>query len=121
MGSVLVLPKGGAVLRRNFLRGVAGLTLASAATRRALGAGAMNHRERVDRVVAGADVDRPPFTFWHHFGLKTAEEHAARTLDFHRRYRTDLVKVMSDFPYPKPDGEVAHHLDKVRPIPAMKI
>ncbi|MCP5116293.1 MAG: hypothetical protein GY953_36150, partial [bacterium] len=31
--------------------------------------------------------------------------HAKATLDFHRRLRTDLVKVMSDFPYPKPAGK----------------
>jgi hypothetical protein len=48
---------------------------------------------------------RPPFTFWHHFRLPTAEAHAEATLSFHRAYRTDLVKVMSDFPYPKPAGK----------------
>jgi uroporphyrinogen decarboxylase len=64
----------------------------------------LSHKERVDRALAGNDVDRPPFSFWHHFGLKTPEEHAKATLDFHLKYRTDIVKVMSDFPYPKPPG-----------------
>jgi hypothetical protein len=65
----------------------------------------LDHKERVDRALAGSSVDRPPFSFWHHFGLKTPEEHAKATLDFHRAYHTDIVKVMSDFPYPKPAGK----------------
>jgi uroporphyrinogen decarboxylase len=85
------------MLRRRFLLASAGTLAASAAPR-------LSPKERVDRALAGKDVDRPPFTLWHHFGLKTAKEHAARTLEFHRAYRTDLVKVMSDFPYPRPAG-----------------
>jgi uroporphyrinogen decarboxylase len=52
-------------------------------------------------------VDRPPFTFWYHFRLHKfpGERHAAATLDFHRRLRTDLVKVMSDYPYPRAAGK----------------
>src|ERR1043165_2490001 len=69
------------------------------------GAAALSRKERVDRALAGKDVDRPPFSLWHHFGLKTAQEHAARTLEFHGAYRTDIVKVMSDFDYPKPAGK----------------
>jgi uroporphyrinogen decarboxylase len=65
---------------------------------------AMTSRERVDRALAGKDLDRPPFSLWHHFGLESQgpKAHAARTLEFHRVNSTDLVKVMSDFPYPKP-------------------
>jgi uroporphyrinogen-III decarboxylase len=66
---------------------------------------ALTHRQRVDRALKGGDVDRPPFTFWHHFGLTTPEAHAKATLDFHHEYRTDVVKVMSDFAYPKPAGK----------------
>jgi hypothetical protein len=66
------------MLRRNFLLGLAGAAAAQAIPRRP----ALSHIERVDRALAGKDLDRPPFTFWHHFGLKTPEEHAARTLDF---------------------------------------
>jgi uroporphyrinogen decarboxylase len=66
---------------------------------------ALTGPDRVRRALAGKDVDRPPFSFWHHFGLKTPEEHSAATLKFHRDYRTDIVKVMSDFPYPKPAGK----------------
>lgn len=63
-------------------------------------------RQRVDRALAGAELDRPPFSFWYHFGLEKepGERHARATLDFHRKFRTDLVKVMSDYPFPKPEG-----------------
>ena len=39
----------------------------------AYGRSSLTHKERVDRALKGADVDRPPFSFWHHFGLKTPE------------------------------------------------
>jgi uroporphyrinogen decarboxylase len=65
----------------------------------------LSRKERVDRALQGKQVDRPPFSFWHHFGLKTPQEHAKATLDFHAKYRTDIVKVMSDFAYPKPQGQ----------------
>jgi uroporphyrinogen decarboxylase len=64
----------------------------------------LTRKERVDRALAGRDVDRPPFTHWHHFGPQSAEVHAKATLDYHWKYKTDIVKVMSDFPYPKPEG-----------------
>jgi uroporphyrinogen decarboxylase len=61
----------------------------------------------VDRALRGQDVDRVPLTFWYHFGLEKLPpfRHAQATLDFHRNFRTDLVKVMSDYPYPKPAGK----------------
>jgi uroporphyrinogen decarboxylase len=70
------------------------------------GAARLTPRARVDRALAGRDVDRPPISLWHHFGLEKEgpARHAATTLAFHRDYRTDLVKVMSDFPFPKPAG-----------------
>ncbi len=63
-------------------------------------------KERIDRALRGEDVDRPPFTLWNHFGLEKSpgERHARATLAFHRKHRTDLVKVMSDFPYPRQSG-----------------
>jgi uroporphyrinogen decarboxylase len=79
-----------------------------------LGAGAsiaaaprLSSKERVDRVLAGAKLDRPPFTFWYHFldDKQPGERHAENTLNFHRKFHTDFVKVMSDYPYPKPNGE----------------
>jgi uroporphyrinogen decarboxylase len=67
---------------------------------------AMTSKERIEAALRDASADRPPFTLWHHFGLEQqgAEAHANATLQFHHDYRTDLVKVMSDFPYPKPAG-----------------
>lgn len=97
--------------RREFL-------LAASAAASVLRGATMTRKERVDRALAGETVDRTPFTFWHHFGLKTPEEHAARTLEFHRDYRTDLVKVMSDFPYPKGKGKNWYDLKLVdNPFP----
>lgn len=71
-----------------------------------LGKKKMTPRERIDAVLRAESPDRPPFSLWHHFGLESQgpEAHAKATLDFQRRYGTDLVKVMSDFPYPRPDG-----------------
>ena len=67
----------------------------------------MTSKERVDRILKGEDTDRPAFTFWYHFldQKEPGERHAELTLSFHRRLGTDLVKVMSDYPYPKPEGD----------------
>jgi uroporphyrinogen decarboxylase len=101
------------MLRRNFLLSAAGAAAAPAFLR----AAELFHIDRVDRALAGKELDRPPFTFWHHFGLKTPEEHAARTLAFHRAYRTDIVKVMSDFPYPKPASKWYELKVEANPFP----
>lgn len=79
----------------------------------------LTSKERVDRALKGADVDRPPFTLWHHFGLEKhpGERHAQATLEFHRKFRTDLVKVMSDYPYPKPPGEWYRLKVETNPFP----
>jgi uroporphyrinogen decarboxylase len=73
----------------------------------ALAATKMTGKQRVDRALKGQDVDRSPFTYWHHFGLQKlpGERLAEATLAFHRQFRTDLVKVMSDYPFPKPGGK----------------
>jgi len=97
------------MFRRTFL-----LAPAAAALRGA----ALDPRERIDRALAGREVDRPPFCFWHHFGLKTPEDHARATLEFHRQYRTDFVKVMSDFPYPRPAGKWYELRPEANPFPA---
>jgi len=90
--------------RRRFLAASAAALTAPAAL--VHGAATLSARERIDRVLAGRDVDRPPISLWHHFGLEKdgPARHAEATLAFHRAYRTDLVKVMSDFPFPKPAG-----------------
>ncbi len=64
-------------------------------------------RERVNRVLAGEEPDRQPFSFWYHFldENQPGSVHAENTLAFHQEFHTDIVKVMSDYPYPKPDGD----------------
>ena len=91
--------------RRAFLSGAAaaavGLAAAKSAFARKSGAPALSHKDRVDKALAGQDVDRPPFTFYRHYGRPTAQLEAQDHLDFHRVYNTDIVKVMNDFDYPK--------------------
>lgn len=64
-------------------------------------AGSLTHKERVDRALRGQDVDRPPYTFYHHYKRPTPQLEAEDHLNFHRNYHTDIVKVMNDFDYPK--------------------
>lgn len=72
------------------------------------GKGLLTSAERVRRALGGQDVDRRPISLWNHFGLEKEgpKRHAEQTVAFHRAYGTDLVKVMSDFPYPKPTGSL---------------
>lgn len=80
----------------------------------------LSPKERVSRVLAGREPDRPPFSFWHHFHDEDqpGRKHAAVTLDFARRFQLDIVKVMSDYPYPKGGGAQWHELKVVdNPFP----
>jgi uroporphyrinogen-III decarboxylase len=88
--------------RRSFLRSAAA-TASLALTRPVFGKSTANltHKERVDRALAGRDLDRPPFTFYHHYKRPTPQLEAQDHLEFHRTYNTDIVKVMNDFDYPK--------------------
>jgi uroporphyrinogen decarboxylase len=90
--------------RRNFLSAAfasAGLALARPIFGKKAGASTLSHKERVDRALRGEDLDRPPFTFYHHYKRPTAQLEAQDHLDFHRTYNTDIVKVMNDFDYPQ--------------------
>jgi uroporphyrinogen decarboxylase len=89
--------------RRKFLSSSVTAGLAATARGFAIGTDSahLNHKERVDRALRGEDVDRPPFTFYHHYKRPTARLEAQDHLDFHRTYSTDIVKVMNDFDYPK--------------------
>ena len=94
--------------RRVFLR-FAGALTADGATRSMLlasGRSQMTKVERAKAAVHGERVDRVPFTYWHHFGLEKqpGERHAEATIAFYRKFDVDLLKVMSDFPYPLPEG-----------------
>jgi uroporphyrinogen decarboxylase len=66
----------------------------------------LNKIERVTSALKGGEVDRPPYSFWYHFGLQhmPGDEHARAEIDFYRAYDPDFLKVMSDYPYPLPDG-----------------
>jgi uroporphyrinogen decarboxylase len=83
------------------------------------GARKMTSKERIDRILRGEETDRPAFSFWYHFldSDQPAERHAASTLSFHQRLGTDLVKVMSDYPYPKPQGGLAQLKVEENPFP----
>ena len=66
----------------------------------------MNKIERVDRVLNGEEVDRPPLSLWYHFGIQHAggEQFARITLEFFKYYDFDFLKVMNDYFYPPPRG-----------------
>ncbi len=66
-----------------------------------LAAARLTKIERVRRALEGREVDRPPYTYWYHFldDKQPGERHAATTLEFARKFDTDLVKVMSDYPF----------------------
>jgi uroporphyrinogen decarboxylase len=70
---------------------------------------ALNKIERVMRALKGDEVDRPPFSFWYHFGLQhmPGRKHAEAEIDFYRAYDLDFLKVMNDYPYPLPPGLAA--------------
>jgi uroporphyrinogen decarboxylase len=89
--------------RREFL--IAGIGLATHSCSR--WGRELTSKERVDRVLEGRELDRPPYTFYYHFGLEKlpGERHAQATLGFQQKFRTDLVKVMSDFPFPRSQGD----------------
>jgi uroporphyrinogen decarboxylase len=99
------------VTRRSLLVGSAAAIALRSAT--------LTSKERVDRALQGKDVDRSPFSFWHHFldASKSGEEHARSTLTFHEKFHTDLVKVMSDYPYPKPKAEWYVLREEKNPFP----
>src|SRR5580658_6265586 len=90
--------------RRDFLSAAvaaAGFALSRPGFERKSGSSLLSHKERVERALLGQDVDRPPYTFYHHYARPTAQLEAQDHLDFHRTYKTDIVKVMNDFDYPK--------------------
>ena len=82
----------------------------------------MNKIERVDRALAGREVDRPPVSFWYHFGVQhmSGEAIAELSLAFLRFYDLDYLKLMNDYFYPMPDGmselTSAADLKRIRPF-----
>lgn len=82
----------------------------------------MNKIQRVTSALRGDEVDRPPFSFWYHFGLQHMPglNHAEAEVDFYRAYDLDFLKVMSDYPYPLPGGleavETEEDWSRVEPL-----
>jgi uroporphyrinogen decarboxylase len=66
----------------------------------------MNKKERVEASLAGKEFDRPPVSFWYHFGTQHegGERIADLELAFYRYYDLDFIKVMNDYFYPMPAG-----------------
>ena len=64
----------------------------------------MTKIERVRAALSGAEVDRPPFSVWYHFGLQhaPAERTAQVHVEFFEAYNLDWLKVMNDYSYPMP-------------------
>jgi len=100
--------------RRNFLSSAAAAA-STVLARPFLGTGTskLSHKDRVDRALRGQEVDRPPFTFYHHYKRPTAQQAADDHLAFHRAYNTDIVKVMNDFDYPKSSSDKWYELKPV--------
>jgi uroporphyrinogen decarboxylase len=65
----------------------------------------MSNWERIQATIAGAEVDRIPMGFWRHYFLQewAPRRLAELTLDFHRRFDTDLVKLTPSGIYPLQD------------------
>lgn len=66
----------------------------------------MDKIERVDNVLKGSEVDRPPVSLWYHFGVQHAngERFAEIILEYFNYYDFDFLKVMNDYFYPPPKG-----------------
>ncbi len=74
----------------------------------------MTPRERLFAAAAGRAVDRVPYALWQHSTVheRTVERFTRYTLDFHEKYRPDLLKVMYDEQYDLPVDR--HHLRDAR-------
>ncbi len=82
----------------------------------------MTSNERVHAAIQGAEVDRVPLCFWHHFKPEgSGERLAALTLEFFRqKFDLDIVKVMPDLPYPDPPDQLIN-AEQVRFLPRLDL
>ena len=82
----------------------------------------MQKLERLDRVLAGESVDRPPVSLWYHFGVQhgSGEQFARIALEFFEHYDFDFLKVMNDYFFPLPEGldaiRTRADLEQIQPI-----
>jgi uroporphyrinogen decarboxylase len=69
----------------------------------------MTRTERVNAAVHGAEVDRIPVCFWHHFQPEgSGRAMAEATLRFFdEEFDLDIAKIMPDIPYPFPRQSIA--------------
>jgi uroporphyrinogen decarboxylase len=81
----------------------------------------MNKIERIDAVLAGHTPDRPPLSFWYHFGPDaiSGPEAVAAHVRHLETHDVDFLKVMDDNRYPRtfsPSGVIrgVEDLDKLR-------
>lgn len=82
--------------RRNFLStaaATASFALATPVLGKKSGSSSLRHKERVDRALRGQDLDRPPFTFYHHYKRPTAQLEAQDHLDSTALTRPTLSKL----------------------------
>ena len=87
----------------------------------------MNKRERVEAVLTtGKMPDRPPVSFWYHFGTQHigGEKYAELAVATFRYYDLDWLKAMNDFYYPMPEGlwevKSKQDLEKIKPVELRK-
>ena len=82
----------------------------------------MHKLGRLDRVLAGESVDRPPVSLWYHFGVQhgPGEQFARIALEFFEHYDFDFLKVMNDYFFPLPNGldalRTRADLELIKPI-----
>jgi uroporphyrinogen decarboxylase len=82
----------------------------------------MTASERVHAALEGEHVDRVPFCFWHHFKPEGSGERLAEaTFEFFvQKFNLDIVKIMPDLPYPKPDDPIIE-AEQVRLLPRLEL
>lgn len=82
----------------------------------------MTQGERVRAALAGQPVDRVPLCFWHHFKPEGSGERLADlTMEFFRdKFDLDIVKIMPDLPYPKPEPNITEAAQWVN-IPRLRL
>lgn len=84
----------------------------------------MNKAERVQAVLQGRKPDRPPVSFWYHFGPgQVSGEPAIQAHTAHlEKFDLDFLKVMNDNGYPRDTRLVDHAADlldlRVHPVDA---
>ena len=105
----VAIPHAGLGSDRFRSRPIVAKTRGGNATGRRLQVDYMTRTERVQAAVHGAEVDRLPVCFWHHFqpdgsGRAMAE---ATLRFFDEEFDLDIAKVMPDIPYPFPKNSIA--------------